>query len=232
LKSVVGGRTRLLLLTNLHNPSGVGIPADTLRGVVEIASDAGAWVLSDEVYRDFVGDRFPSAWGMGDRVVVTSSLTKFLGMGGVRMGWALAPPELLERMSRCNDYVQIVSSFASEYIGEKAFEGMARLVDRAMTIAAENRKIMDDWIASEPRARWVPPDGGVIAFPQLLAGDGKPVDSLSFTEHLIKTQDTLAGPGALFGVDGHLRIGFGGDPEQLKEGLRRVSAGLDTWQRL
>jgi aspartate/methionine/tyrosine aminotransferase len=204
---------------------------ETLKGALEIAADAGAHVICDEVYREFLGDAFPTAWGMGDNLIVTSSLTKYFGMGGVRMGWAIAGDDMLERLSSRNDYVVIVSSTPSMYMGMSAFRGWDRLVERTGSIAMPNRAIVDEWIATEDRAEWVPPDGCIISFPRLTASDGRPIDSLAFVDHLLETQETLAGPGALFGAEGHLRVGFGSDPELVREGLKRLSAALDTWKR-
>jgi len=231
LKGLMGPRTKAVILTHPHNPSGAGIPPETLRGALEIAADAGAHVICDEVYREFLGDAFPTAWGLGDNLIVTSSLTKYFGMGGVRMGWAIAGDEMLERLSSCNDYVVIVSSTPSMYMGMSAFRGWDRLVERTGSIAAPNRAIVDEWIATEDRAEWVPPDGCIIGFPRLTASDGRPIDSLPFVDHLLETQETLAGPGALFGAEGHLRVGFGSDPGLVREGLKRLSAALDTWER-
>src|SRR5262249_50080832 len=101
LKKIVSGKTKLIVLTNLHNPSGVLIEKSVLREIGEVARSAGALVMVDEVYLELLFDRpLRSAFHLGEHFLVTSSLTKAYGLSGLRCGWILAAPELCERMWR------------------------------------------------------------------------------------------------------------------------------------
>ena len=97
--------TRLIVICNLHNPSGALVPDATLREVGEIARKVGAYVVVDEVYREMLFEASPaSAFHIDpERFIVTNSLTKAYGLSGLRCGWVLAPPELARRMFRIND---------------------------------------------------------------------------------------------------------------------------------
>jgi aspartate/methionine/tyrosine aminotransferase len=98
-------RTKVIVICNLHNPTGALVPDTTLREVGELASKVGAHVLVDEVYREMLFEPAPmSAFHIDkERFIVTSSLTKAYGLSGLRCGWVLAAPELARRMFRIND---------------------------------------------------------------------------------------------------------------------------------
>src|SRR5262245_52077332 len=99
LEGMVSGKTRLIVLTNLHNPTGVLLEEDTLRAIGEVARRVGDYVLVDEGYLELLVDRsFRSAFHLGERFIVTSSLSKAYGLSGLRCGWIVAAPELVERM--------------------------------------------------------------------------------------------------------------------------------------
>src|SRR6266513_4308470 len=99
LTSQVTSRTRLIVLTNLHNPSSALVDEDTLRRIGEIAQGVGARVLVDEVYLEAMFDGVPhSSVSLGPQFIATSSLTKGYGLSGLRCGWILAEPELAQRM--------------------------------------------------------------------------------------------------------------------------------------
>src|ERR1043166_4296170 len=104
LKKIVSRKTRLIVLTNLHNPSGVLLEEAALREIGEVARSVGARVMVDEVYLELLFDRpFRSACQLGETFLVTSSLTKAYGLSGLRCGWIVAAPELAERMWHHND---------------------------------------------------------------------------------------------------------------------------------
>src|SRR5258708_19452399 len=97
-------KARLMVVTNLDNPSGVVLEEETLRAIGEMARSVGARVLVDEVYLELLFDRPQrSAFHLGEHFIVTSSLTKAYGLSGLRCGWILAAPELAERMWHHND---------------------------------------------------------------------------------------------------------------------------------
>src|ERR1700751_6457328 len=109
VERAISPRTRLIVFTNLHNPTGVRTPDSTLKLVGDIARSLGAHVLVDEVYLEACFDSpGRSAFHLGSNFVATSSLTKAYGLSGLRCGWILAGPALAERMWRVNDFFGVV----------------------------------------------------------------------------------------------------------------------------
>ena len=118
LSRLITPRTRLVVLTNLHNPSSVLTPEPVLREIGRHAASAGARVLVDEVYLEAVlGPQPRSAFHLGPEFVTTNSLTKCHGLNGLRCGWALAQPDIARRMWRLNDLFGVIPSHLSERAG-------------------------------------------------------------------------------------------------------------------
>src|SRR5262252_9518747 len=104
LKKIVSSKTRLIVLTNLHNPSGALLGELALREIGDVARNVGARVMVDEVYLELLFDRpFRPAFHLGEHFLVTTSLTKAYGLSGLRCGWVIAAAELVRRMWHHND---------------------------------------------------------------------------------------------------------------------------------
>ncbi len=212
---------KVVWMTNLHNPSATLLPHAEFGRIHAAVEAAGAWLIVDEVYREFVPG-VPSAVTLGPRAIVTSSLTKVQGLGGIRMGWALGPAEVMERARVQQGVFSAETSYPSVCVAKAALAHMDALVRRGRDIAARGRAIYEPWLAAHPELREVRPAGGIISFPRLPEGmeDRRLVDRLR-TRH-----ECAAVPGYYFGAPGHLRIGYGGSPEILHEGLRRLGLAL------
>ncbi|MFW9768220.1 MAG: aminotransferase class I/II-fold pyridoxal phosphate-dependent enzyme, partial [Candidatus Thorarchaeota archaeon] len=95
LKSVVSKKTAAIAICNPNNPTGAIVNEKNLKAIVDVASDNGSWVVSDEIYRgaEIHDERTPSIQGRYERVLVTSSLSKAYGLPGLRLGWVVCPTE-------------------------------------------------------------------------------------------------------------------------------------------
>ena len=214
--------TRLLVLTRLHNPSGVDIPIDTLQKLNDFAAERNAWVLVDEVYLDYMDNPVPGA-SLGSRMITTSSATKVYGLGDLRFGWVVGDRNLIQRALQINDYISVINPFISEYLGYRILTSepvMEILHKRIHERVIGNQAIFTEWINSLPGIEWIPPDGGIIAFPKI--GDGTAGDRLA--QILLEKYRTALTPGRFFDNPSHVRMGFGADPVMLVEGLQRVKA--------
>ena len=126
MERAISPRTRLIVVTNLHNPTGVRTPDSTLKLVGEIARSLGAHVLVDEVYLEVCFDSpGQSAFHLGPNFIATSSLTKAYGLSGLRCGWILAAPALAERMWRLNDLFGVMPAHPAELISVVALDQSA-----------------------------------------------------------------------------------------------------------
>lgn len=215
--------TRLVVLTNPHNPTGVLDDEAALRAIGEEAAKVGARVLVDEAYLDVAVDSPHPAATLDDVFVSTSSLTKSHGLSGIRAGWVLAAPELAERIRRVRDVMDGIGPISSDVIAEVAFRHIHRLEARAKRIVAGNRAILMDVLEARPEIEFVPPAGTVV-FPRLRGI----ADAGPFLDRLREEHGTQLGPGAFFETPAHFRIPFGGEPAVLRGGLAGLVSALDA----
>jgi aspartate/methionine/tyrosine aminotransferase len=218
-------RTRLVILSNLHNPTGAAVNRAELESLARLAESRDFHVLVDEVYLEWnygVGDdpETRSAINISPRFVTTRSLTKVFGLAALRAGWILAEAGLATRMRRLNGLFASSMSHPAERLAARALDNAETLLEKQRTRVDQNRSIAAKFIASQPRLSWMPPDAGTVGFVRLEGGD---VDGL--VERLL-ANDSLVTPGRFFGVNDHFRIGFGMEADHLNEGLKRLASAL------
>ncbi len=216
-------RTRLIALTNLHNPSSVQIHEGTLRKIGAVAREVGARVLVDEVYLEAMFEAAPrSAVHLGPEFITTSSLTKGYGLSGLRCGRILATPDVAQQMRLLHDVFGAVGPQPSERLSVVALANLPRITERAKRILESNRAVLNDFLASREELQVVRTESGTTSFPLLLKGK---VDDLYTLLH--EKYDTAIVPGRFFESPQHFRIGMCAEPELFNEGVKRLGAALD-----
>ena len=215
-------RTKLIVVTNLHNPSSVLTPDSVLREIGDLARSVGAHVLVDEVYLDAVYDNTPrTSYLLGSEFIVTSSLTKVYGLSGLRCGWILAEPDLARAMWRLNDLFASIPAHPAELLSVAAFEHLEHIRTRARRVVEADRALLAEFLAHQPAVSTPRTCFGTTAFLRL---DG--VDVEVFLARLRTDYETTAVPGRFFEMPGHIRIGMGVNTEMFGEGLRRMGLAL------
>ncbi|HVT98985.1 MAG TPA: pyridoxal phosphate-dependent aminotransferase [Acidobacteriaceae bacterium] len=218
-------KTRLICLTNLHNPSGAMLSDETLTRIGQIAEKSGAQVLVDEVYLDMVYDQpVRSSFHLGGNFVVTNSLTKAYGVSGLRCGWILAQPGLAKRMWRLNDLFAATPVHPGEMLSVEALDQLDKIDARARAILDTNRKALDAFFSGRSDLNGFRSSWGTVTFPRLKNGR---VDE--FCEFLRTRYETSVVPGRFFELADYFRIGIGGDTAMTAEALKRLAAALDEW---
>ena len=217
-------RTRLIVLTSPHNPSGAVADPAALREIGSIAAERNAHVLVDEVYLDATDPTQPAAATYGERFITTSSLTKSYGLAGLRCGWILSSEALAAQLRRARDVVDGTGSIVAERLASLAFEHLDALRARAQRILAENRPIALDVLRRRPELEFVEPRGGTIVFPRLKGVD----DTSRFASRLLTEFDTAIVPGHFFQCPSHVRIGISGPTDALRNGLSAIEEALDA----
>lgn len=235
LATLVTERTRMIVICTPNNPTGAALTGDELDAIARIAERAGAWVLSDEVYRGAeLGDReSASMWGRSDRVIVTSGLSKAYGLPGLRIGWIVGPPDFVAATWAYHDYTTIAPGALSDRLARVALDPARRpaILARTRRIVRENLPLVERWLHDhEPMFAWMPPEAGAIVYVRY----NYPINSTELVTRLREEKSVLIVPGDHFGMDGFLRLGYGERPEYLRQGLERLHtllSGLDAHAR-
>ncbi len=243
MEEAITPATRLVVLTNLHNPTGALLSRETLRAVGELAQREGAHVLVDEVYLEMLFDRTSwtngssslrsdsprrdqnqTSFSLGENFVVTSSLTKAYGLSGLRCGWILAAPQLARRIWLLNDLFAASSAHPAERMSVMAFDYLAQFRKRACTLLTNNRALLNAFLESRTDLEYFVPPAGSIVFPRLQRGNPD-----RFFQLLREKYETSVVPGEFFGLPRHFRLGLGGETANLRAGLERLGAALDEF---
>ena len=233
LRKIVRRRTKLIAICNPNNPTGAVLDEEAVEGICEVAKQAGAWVLSDEVYHgaELSGLETPTFWGKYDKVIVTNGLSKAYGLPGLRVGWALTSKELATKLWSYHDYTTIGPSALSDYIARKALqpEMRAKILGRTREILRSNLPLLTSWVDKQhDYLSFIPPKAGAIAYMKYFLK----INSTRLAERLLREKSTLIVPGDQFGMDHYLRIGYGCERERLLSGLGRVADLLSTLDSL
>lgn len=223
LEALVTRNTRLIVITNLHNPSGVLIDTAGIKQIGEIARRVDARVLVDEVYLETLFEESPrTAFHLGNEFVVTSSLTKAFGLSGLRCGWIFAEPDLARRMWLLNDLFASTAVHAGERLSVLAMRQIDEIGQRAKELLDHNRLLLNRFLDTRAELEVVRPEFGTVMFPRIRQGTAEELCRL-----LREKYETSVVPGRFFEMPRHFRIGIVGETKVLEEGLERLGQALD-----
>ncbi len=214
--------TRLVIVSNPHNPSGVLASEGQRSAIARLAEETGVPVLFDEVYLDAVsGPVAPPAARLSPLLISSNSLTKSYGLSALRCGWTLASPEITQRIRRARDVVDVSGPIPAERLAVLAFENLPALRERARRLIETNRTCFGEILGAHP-ALHTAPSVATIAFPLLRSE----TDAEPFARRLLSEHGVAVVPGAFFGCPGHFRVSLGGAPAAVREGLEAIALCL------
>jgi aspartate/methionine/tyrosine aminotransferase len=223
-KSLINSRTKLAMVSNLHNPSGARIDPATLRAMAAALERVGAYLLVDEVYAECLfGRTADSAVHAGPNVIAANSLTKAYGLDGLRAGWLLGPRDLMRRAYHMQDLLANNGVAPGEQLALAAFRRLPAIRANAQEALGPNLRRVRAFFADERRLRAFVPEGGNVVFPRLPPG----ISSDGFASHLLQRYSTLVVPGRFFESPRHFRFSFGCHAALLERGLANISRALD-----
>ena len=221
-------KTRLVSITNPHNPTGTVLDPEALHEIVTLVESRGAHLLVDETYRDLsVNAATPFATALSERVISVASLSKAYGLPGLRLGWLMTRDRALnERFLAAKEQIFICGAVLDEEIAYRVYRRRNEELPRIAAEVERGRGVVRDWISAERRMEWIEPRGGVVAFPRIRSDAG--VDVARFYSILTGERRTWVGPGHWFEQDDrYMRIGFGWPmPQELRDGLHNISEAL------
>jgi aspartate/methionine/tyrosine aminotransferase len=229
LERAVGKRTKVVMVCNPNNPTGAVLTEAEMDAIIAVAERMGAWVVADEIYRGAEVDTdetTPTFWGRADRVAITSGLSKAFAMPGLRIGWVVAPPELIREVWAHHDYTTLTPSAVSDTLAALAMRPDVRdnILIRTRAIIRANLPPLEAWLASHGElfggAR---PVAGAIRY----ATYDLPIGSRRLVDRIREEVSVLLVPGKMFGLGKGIRFWFGYDLEHTLKGLARVDEVLD-----
>ncbi|MAJ29283.1 hypothetical protein CBD41_07665 [bacterium TMED181] len=223
LKRVLKENADLVLLTHLHNPSGVALKEEEIQGLVEIVEQTGCHIIVDEMYRGFLDPDPGPICSRHPNIVSVWGLNKLHGLSQVRFGWGCATEELANQARKIFDSTTLHTSCLTDQVARSAMNHLDPLAERGRGIAKRGWEIFSDWLG-DYSLPLVQPAGGLVCFPRIpksIAEDGEKFRDLCMQHDLNVT------PGHFFGEPDHVRIGFGLPEDQLRAALSVLGQVLD-----
>jgi capreomycidine synthase len=227
LRRLISPRTRMVIVNFPHNPTGTSLSLEQQRELINVVADAGAYLVWDAAFAELThgGAPLPLPNTRYERAVSFGTLSKAYGLPGLRVGWCVAPEDVLDKCVRLRDYVSLHLSPLVELLARRAIEKADVLIGLRLTQLRLNLDIVAEWVERQQGlVEWSRPLGGACAFVRMPFV----TDAEEFCRQLAYRHRVLLVPGTCFGYPQHARLGFGGSPHALKEGLARLSAWLET----
>lgn len=228
LGAAVSSATKLIAVCNPNNPTGRSLTEAEMDAIVAAAESVGAWILADEVYAGAerqLETQTPSFYGRYDKVLAVGSLSKAYGLPGLRLGWVVAPRNVVDDLWARHEYLTLSATALSNKLATIALsaEVRPRLLHRSRQLIRSGFPVLEQWVERHaPMLQVVPPDAAAIAFVRY----GMDVSSVDFADR-VRERGVLLVPGAHFGEEGHFRISFGFAHAYLNAALARIDTVLE-----
>jgi len=231
LAELITAKTKLIFICNPNNPTGHTLDSDELERVAEMADRVGAYVLTDEVYRSMEWDNSPTPCmaALYERGISTGSVSKVLGLQGLRTGWLICrDPRLIFDATVLREDTSEIMNIMGEAITDIALDEsrFTQAVTKSRLAGQRNLDLLDQFIEQQPGLSWHRPQSGLIGFCRL----NLPIDADELSARLLAPPyKTFVMSGAAYGFPSHIRVGAGGgDSADLPKGLERLGTLLQT----
>jgi len=232
IEQAVSSYTRAIIVNSPNNPSGVMYPAELIAAVVEFCERKGIYLIMDDIYHRLIFDgktpisayRYTKKDTENTRVISINGISKLYGMTGFRIGWVVAPKELVEIMTNVQAQTVSCTSLVLQAAAEGALTGLQSAVETLRMTLENNRNVMMQELRSFNGVKIVKPDGTYYCLPDFRAYSG---DSIALSKFLLKRALVVTVPGKEFGMEGHLRLSYATTIKDITEGVARIKWALD-----
>jgi hypothetical protein len=223
LKSLVTKKTKVIQVCNPNNPTGAVMAKEQRKVLLDAARDSNAWLMSDEIFlgSEREGPMTESLWGHYDRTLITNGLSKACGLPGLRIGWLVGLPEVLEEIKPHHDYTTLAPTTLSDHLAQLVLKPGKRekILARTRAILQKNYPVLRGWLEAHGSLfSHVPPTACAICYVKYKMK----INSSDLAERLRREKSVLVVPGDHFMMDGYMRIGTGPPTDYLLSGLERV----------
>ena len=229
LAALLRPTTKVIVVNTPHNPTGAMLSPEDAQRVYDLAASVGATVIGDEAYRWLAvpeGDPFaPPMFDLGPAGVSVGTLSKPFGLPGLRIGWIMGPPDLIQKCWAMRDYISLSPGKLNDALAQLAMTHRERIIHRNYEIIRANLAAAASWMdGRRDHVSWTPPRGGLLA----LVKYDLPMASLELADRLAYDHSVMLAPGSAFGYEHHLRLGIGQRPDVFKVGLERAGECFDA----
>lgn len=227
IEKAITKKTKVIIINTPSNPSGKLIPDHKIRAIADLAKKYDLTVISDEVYKKLIyGDKaFKSIVGiegMRERTVLINSLSKEFCMTGYRLGYVLAPEELIAAMTKLQENVAACAPLPSQYAGIEALSGKEDYSKNMVEVFTERRDILFEGLKNIPLIKCLLPEA---TFYMMVDISQTGMKSIEFAHTLLEKAHVAVVPAIAYGksCDNYIRIAFTIDKEFIQEGIRRIA---------
>ena len=224
LEKLVGKNTKIICMNNPNNPTGAVFSEKMQEEIVKIAKKSNAYILCDEVYRGLEHDSqiSKSIADIYEKGISTGSVSKVFSLAGLRLGWIAGPSEIIEEVNHQREYNTISVGILDDYFASLAIENKDKIIKRNLCKILEGKKVLTDWLKTEPQCDCIIPQGGTTAFVRY----NMAINSEDLCKKLENDTGIMLLPGSTMEYDGYLRIGYGNNSKKLKQALNIFSNWL------
>jgi aspartate/methionine/tyrosine aminotransferase len=226
IKKLADGNTKLILVNSPHNPTGAIVDDAELDSLHEFTSSRGIQLVSDEVYHPIYHQGATRSAARLPHATVIHDFSKAFPLSGVRTGWMIEhDAKRRERYWNARAYFSISNNTAGEILAEIAMRHRDTILGKTQETATQNLRQLDRFMAEHRETLgWIPPRGGMTAFPWLTSGE----NSRTFCQAAAE-QGILLAPGDCFDAPSHFRLGFAAMTDKFPDAIDRLEKFVTSW---
>ncbi|HEX6805256.1 MAG TPA: pyridoxal phosphate-dependent aminotransferase [Terriglobales bacterium] len=226
IKRLADSKTKLILVNSPHNPTGATVSDEEIEALHDFAAARGIQLVSDEVYHPIYHGRQTRSAARLPHATVISDLSKAFSIAGVRTGWMIDhDPKRRQQYWTARAYFSISNTTTGEILSEIAIRRRDVVLGKAQDFANRNLRLLERFLSEHGDVLgWIPPQGGMTAFPWLVSGENARPFCQAAAERGI-----LLAPGDCFDAPAHFRLGFAAVGNNFPKALDRFGEFVKSW---